>query len=137
MVESKRIRSGDGKPGGQQPMIVRLPVSRGADAAAPVVISPRESRLRHVAAIVDATWRRRPAAIMQGWKARRPVTGPMRRWWSPIGDGLMALLDGIARWQERAESRHLLLTMDDRTLRDIGIDRATARHTGGLPFWRE
>ncbi len=137
MVESKRIRSGDGKHGGPQPVIVRLPASRGADVAEPVVISPRQSRLRHVAAIVDATWRRRPAAIMQGWKARRPVTGPMRRWWSPIGAGLLAFFDRIALWQERSESRHLLLTMDDRTLRDIGVDRATARHLGGQPFWRQ
>jgi uncharacterized protein YjiS (DUF1127 family) len=61
----------------------------------------------------------------------------MRRWWSPISDWLVVLLDRVALWQERSKSRHLLVTMDDHTLRDIGVDRATARHLGGLPFWRE
>jgi uncharacterized protein YjiS (DUF1127 family) len=125
MIESKRSRIGLDKRGGR-PAPVRLPRSRGHGAAAPVVISPRESRLRHVAAIVDATSRRRPA-----------VSGPMRRWWSPISDWLVVLLDRVALWQERSKSRHLLVTMDDHTLRDIGVDRATARHLGGLPFWRE
>lgn len=143
--------------------VVPVPDSRGADAAParPPTASRREPRFRGVttsalgygdavqrlaasdgdvlpvAEIVDAAWRRRPMAIMRGWHARRPVTGPMRRWWSPIGDRLVALVDRIALWQERAESRHLLLTMDDRTLRDIGVDRATARYVGDLPFWRE
>lgn len=38
--------------------------------------------------------------------------------------------------QELARSRRALLTLDDRMLRDIGVDRATARNEGDKGFWR-
>lgn len=36
---------------------------------------------------------------------------------------------------ELARSRKLLLTLDDRLLADIGVDRATARFEGEKGFW--
>ncbi len=38
-------------------------------------------------------------------------------------------------WQERGRSRHKLLMLDDRMLRDIGLDRATAEHEATKRFW--
>lgn len=74
---------------------------------------------------------------MRGWRARRPETTPVPRWWNPISARLAAFFDGIAAWQERRKTRHELLSLDDRALRDIGVDRATAHYLGGLPFWHE
>lgn len=45
---------------------------------------------------------------------------------------------GIEKIMTRAElarSRHQLAQLDERLLRDIGIDRATARFEAARPFW--
>ena len=45
---------------------------------------------------------------------------------------------GIEKVMTRAElarSRNQLAQLDERLLRDIGIDRATARFEAGKPFW--
>lgn len=45
---------------------------------------------------------------------------------------------GIEKIMTRAElarSRHQLAQLDERLLRDIGIDRATARFEANKPFW--
>jgi uncharacterized protein YjiS (DUF1127 family) len=45
---------------------------------------------------------------------------------------------GIEKVMTRAElarSRHQLAQLDERLLRDIGIDRATARFEATKPFW--
>lgn len=45
---------------------------------------------------------------------------------------------GIEKVMTRAElarSRHQLAQLDDRLLRDIGVDRATARFEADKPFW--
>lgn len=45
---------------------------------------------------------------------------------------------GIEKIMTRAElarSRHQLAQLDERLLRDIGIDRATARFEATRPFW--
>jgi uncharacterized protein YjiS (DUF1127 family) len=45
---------------------------------------------------------------------------------------------GIEKIMTRAElarSRHQLAQLDERLLRDIGIDRATARFEATKPFW--
>ncbi len=41
----------------------------------------------------------------------------------------LQLLDDIRR------ERQVLATLDDRILRDLGIDRATARHESSRPWW--
>lgn len=55
------------------------------------------------------------------------------RW---LQEPFMHLLDALAAWQERAAERRRLLGLDDRMLRDIGLDRASAFDEGGKPFWR-
>jgi uncharacterized protein YjiS (DUF1127 family) len=42
----------------------------------------------------------------------------------------------LVRWEERARQRHQLAGLDDRMLRDIGIDRLTAQSESLKPFWR-
>jgi uncharacterized protein YjiS (DUF1127 family) len=39
-------------------------------------------------------------------------------------------------WQERANSRAILRTMDERMRRDMGIRDEDARYEAGKPFWR-
>lgn len=39
-------------------------------------------------------------------------------------------------WHERARQRHLLMELDDRMLKDMGISRADAYHEARKPFWR-
>jgi uncharacterized protein YjiS (DUF1127 family) len=50
--------------------------------------------------------------------------------------GLRSALDAVFLWHERAKSRRTLATLDDRMLRDLGIDQATARREAAQPFWR-
>ena len=39
------------------------------------------------------------------------------------------------RWQQRTVERQALLALDDRMLRDIGLERADALSEGQKPFW--
>ena len=49
---------------------------------------------------------------------------------------LRELLERIFVWVTLARSRRDLAGLDDRALRDIGIDRATAAEESAKPFWR-
>jgi drug/metabolite transporter (DMT)-like permease len=42
----------------------------------------------------------------------------------------------LLHWRELSRQRRALLTLDDRTLKDIGISRAEAEREASLPFWR-
>lgn len=59
-----------------------------------------------------------------------PLRGPAIR---PV---LSRALDKVLCWHERLKSRRMLGSLDDRMLRDVGIDRATARREAETPFWR-
>lgn len=48
---------------------------------------------------------------------------------------LVSVVDRILLWQERTRSRRCLATLDDRMLRDIGVDRATAEREASRRFW--
>ncbi len=58
---------------------------------------------------------------------------------APFVAGLSARLarwrERFARWRERRRSRRMLLTLDDRTLRDIGLTRLDAWQEWKKPFW--
>jgi uncharacterized protein YjiS (DUF1127 family) len=43
----------------------------------------------------------------------------------------------LLRWHELARQRRMLLTLDERMLKDIGITRAEAEREAGRPFWSE
>lgn len=49
---------------------------------------------------------------------------------------LVRLLDRLLLWRERARSRRMLGTLDERLLRDIGVDSATASWESTRSFWR-
>lgn len=55
---------------------------------------------------------------------------------SAVGPVLSRALDRVLCWHERLKSRRMLGSLDDRMLRDVGIDRATARREAETPFWR-
>ena len=42
----------------------------------------------------------------------------------------------FAKWQRRAHSRHELMTLSDRTLRDIGLARCNVGTEGPKLFWK-
>lgn len=46
------------------------------------------------------------------------------------------LIEGFARMRERARGRRLLLEMDARILKDIGISRDIAAAEAAKPWWR-
>ncbi|MCW8084040.1 DUF1127 domain-containing protein [Sabulicella glaciei] len=46
------------------------------------------------------------------------------------------LIDGLVRIQERARGRRLLLEMDARLLKDIGLTEAIAEAEAAKPWWR-
>ncbi|MGH6659921.1 MAG: DUF1127 domain-containing protein [Rhodospirillales bacterium] len=72
-----------------------------------------------------------------------PVTSaalPVRRW---FGKGLALLLadagslfDLLLTWQKRSQDRFELATLDDRTLKDLGISRSARDWEVAKPFWR-
>jgi uncharacterized protein YjiS (DUF1127 family) len=49
---------------------------------------------------------------------------------------LVAAIDTMLSWSERSRQRQLLLTLDDRMLRDIGLTRAQVERECGKPFWQ-
>ncbi|MDZ4738219.1 MAG: DUF1127 domain-containing protein [Rhodospirillaceae bacterium] len=56
---------------------------------------------------------------------------------SILRDGLARVFGAFDVWQERAQMRRGLATMDDRLLRDIGLTRADVKQELGKPFWRK
>ena len=51
---------------------------------------------------------------------------------------LLASARGILReWRERSRGRQEIATLDDRSLRDIGLTRSEAEFVANKPFWRE
>ena len=61
--------------------------------------------------------------------------------WRPIFGGSIGTAatrgaNTLLIWQERATQRHMLATLDDASLRDIGLSRADAAREAAKPFWR-
>ena len=56
----------------------------------------------------------------------------------PTGFGrfFLASLQTLQLWYERSRQRRRLARLDDRLLRDIGIDRIAAMEEISKPFWR-
>lgn len=61
------------------------------------------------------------------------------RAWAPMG--FLTRISGrvftvLYEWQQRASTRHHLMTLDGRMLEDIGLSRADAEREGRKQFWR-
>lgn len=50
--------------------------------------------------------------------------------------GLVAFVEAVLAWQDRARQRQLLARMDDRLLRDMGLTRTDIAIEAEKPFWR-
>jgi uncharacterized protein YjiS (DUF1127 family) len=81
-------------------------------------------------------WLRSPAIVMRGGEPRETESQRRPSWLASVGHAVVAVVDRILDWQERTRSRRQLLTLNDRALQDIGLDRARADHEASLPFWR-
>ncbi len=57
-------------------------------------------------------------------------------WQRRAARALMLAFERLWLWHERTRSRRMLLSMDDRMLQDIGVDRAAAEYEGTRPFWQ-
>ncbi len=49
---------------------------------------------------------------------------------------VVRVADMVAAWRARRRGRRLLMTMDERTLQDIGLCRCDALAEFDKPFWR-
>ncbi|UII73169.1 DUF1127 domain-containing protein [Pseudomonas sp. HN11] len=47
------------------------------------------------------------------------------------------LFHKITRWQTLHEERHMLATLSDDALKDIGISRGDVEHESHLHFWQD
>ena len=70
---------------------------------------------------------------LHDFRAQHPVFSQPVRVRRPV---LTALVDLVIGSVERARSRRILRLLDDRMLRDIGLDRGTAQYESDKPFWR-
>jgi uncharacterized protein YjiS (DUF1127 family) len=43
----------------------------------------------------------------------------------------------IGRWRQRRRDQQLLASLDERALRDLGVDRTAINIESSVPFWRE
>ena len=57
----------------------------------------------------------------------------------PVGFGRLFLgsVQTLQSWYERSRQRRRLARLDERLLRDIGLDRVTAMEEISKPFWRD
>jgi len=53
-----------------------------------------------------------------------------------LGRLVSRVFDVILRWEDRARGRKELAQLDDRLLRDIGLNRIDALRESDKPFWK-
>jgi uncharacterized protein YjiS (DUF1127 family) len=75
-----------------------------------------------------APTRHEPAAAVPN----RPVEAPPARWRLMLG----SIVATLREWRRRSIDRSELARLDERTLRDIGLDRGVVDYEAYQPFWR-
>ena len=74
---------------------------------------------------------------LHGALAPRPHTEAwLPQGWRTLGAAFEDAVDVILTWRERTQTRRQLMLLDDRLLRDIGINRVQAQSEAEKPFWR-
>ncbi len=59
-----------------------------------------------------------------------------RSFWRRPSGLIVAVFDALMAWQDRSAARHVLMTLDERMLKDMGFSRCDAEAEGRKPFWR-
>lgn len=67
--------------------------------------------------------------------ARPSLLGALRGLTGALRDLLRAGFELLMEWQERSRQRHMLMSLDDRMLRDIGLTRPEAEAEYRKPPW--
>ena len=57
--------------------------------------------------------------------------------WQHLGNTLQRIGSTIKRWDQLAEQRRQLRSMDDRLLKDIGLSQADVVRIAGRRFWKD
>ena len=71
-----------------------------------------------------------------GRRSGAPAPAALLRAETRPADATRRLVDWLLGALERRRERRMLLGLDERMLRDIGISRADALREGGKPFWQ-
>ncbi len=58
---------------------------------------------------------------------------PLRR---KVQEFLIRVFDAMGDWQDRAAARRRLMTLDERALHDLGLNRDAIDAEAHKPFWR-
>ena len=61
--------------------------------------------------------------------------GAIRLIGTRAGTVLATVVVGVLDWQRRANERHMLMSLDRRMLRDIGVSPSDAECEARKPFW--
>ena len=97
---------------------------------------------RKLVGIIVRTKRPEPAAARphRPFPAARSATMRARR---GTGKGIIlnrtlaGLVEWLRAWNRRRRDRRLLAGLDDRVLRDMGIDRVAVERDSAMSFWRQ
>jgi uncharacterized protein YjiS (DUF1127 family) len=66
-----------------------------------------------------------------------PAIAARRRHRDRLSDRFLSLVELLQAWGARARERRMLLELDERMLKDIGVTRADVAREATKPFWRE
>jgi uncharacterized protein YjiS (DUF1127 family) len=94
----------------------------------PIIAPARQDQILAQRVTPRASVRYEPAAAV----ANRPLEAPRARW-RLILDSIVATL---REWRRRSVERSELARLDDRALRDIGVDRDAVEYEMRQSFWR-
>ena len=95
----------------------------------PRITAPRlQDRVAAQRATPRASARHQPAAAVPNC----PVEAPRARWRVILG----SIVATLREWRRRRMGRRELASLDERTLRDIGLDPGVVDYEVGRSFWR-
>ena len=61
---------------------------------------------------------------------------PATSLWCRTQEIFIRTLDRLGEWQQRAAERRMLMTLDDRVLGDLGLNRDSVDAEASKPFWK-
>ena len=94
----------------------------------PITAPKLRDRVAAQRATPRASARHQPAAAV----ANRPVEAPRARWSLILG----SIVATLREWRHRSVARRELASLDERALRDIGLDPGVVDYEMRQSFWR-